>query len=117
MECAVTVERQIGSDALHPAVPAARCPRESAVTVLMEPTPTGLARVFALIGALGLLPGAACAVMAGTDTLRVDLVFDGVPGPVFDRLERKLAQLTECLEVRCERAVPIVPLGSPARTA
>ena len=72
---------------------------EAGVTVMLECTSAALARVYALLCTVDLVPAASCAALCGEDAIRLDLAFESVPGSRLEMLVRKLAQLTECLEV------------------
>lgn len=72
---------------------------EAGITLMLERTPAALARVYALLCTVDLVPAASCSASCGEDVIRLDLAFESVPGSRFDRLLRKLAQLTECLEL------------------
>ena len=73
---------------------------EAGITVMLERTPVALTRVYALLCTVDLMPVASCSVDCGEDVIRLDLTFESVPGSRFGMLVRKLAQLTECLEVK-----------------
>ncbi len=70
------------------------------ITLILDRTPAALARVYGLLCTVDLLPVASCCVYCDDDSVRLDLAFESVSGSRFERLVRKLAQLTECLEVR-----------------
>jgi hypothetical protein len=72
---------------------------EVGATILLERCPTALARVFATLCTLDLVPAAACAVAGGEGEIRLDLVFEHLSQHHLEILRRKIAQLTECLDI------------------
>jgi hypothetical protein len=72
---------------------------DGGVTVLLERCPGALARAFALLCTLDLVPAVSSGTCSGEDAIRLDLHFDSIPGNRLDLLLRKFGQLTECLEV------------------
>ena len=69
------------------------------MVVLLEPGPGALARVFALLGTLGLVPVAASSSLTAGDAIRLDLQFDEASAGRLDLLRRKLTQLVDCLDL------------------
>lgn len=73
-------------------------PSAARIRVLLEHGPSALSRVFDLLCTLQLVP-AAISALAGADAIRLDLAFEAAPPERLDLLQRKLAQLVECLGV------------------
>jgi hypothetical protein len=69
------------------------------VGVLLERSPAALARVYSVLCLMNVVPVAFGGMQVGDDAVRIDFVFGPEPDRRIDLLSRKLAQLTECLEV------------------
>lgn len=80
---------------------AAAAPRcvAAALTVVVERSPSALARVCSVLCLMNLVPDSFGGTQLGDDLIRLDFAFAPEPERRIDLLTRKLAQLTECLEV------------------
>lgn len=73
---------------------------EIGLTVLLEPSPGALARVFALLATFDLVPLASCSTLLPADYVRLDLTLHPVPHERCEMLVRKLNQMIDCIEVK-----------------
>jgi hypothetical protein len=69
------------------------------LTVVLERSPAALARVYSVLCLMNLVPESFGGTQVGDDLIRLDFSFGPEPERRIDLLTRKLAQLTECLEV------------------
>jgi len=69
------------------------------LTVVLERNPAALARVYSVLCLMNLVPESFGGTQVGDDLIRLDFSFGPEPERRIDLLTRKLAQLTECLEV------------------
>ena len=69
------------------------------LTIVLEQTPAALARVYSVLCLMNLVPDSFNGSQEGDGAIRIDFTFGSVTGRRLDLLIRKLAQLTECLEV------------------
>jgi hypothetical protein len=72
---------------------------DAGITLLLERCPSSLARVFALLCTMTLIPTSSCCAEIGEDIVRLDLFFESVRTDRYDLLLRKLALLIECQEM------------------
>ena len=84
---------------------------DTELTVLLERGPGALLRVFGVLCTFELVPEHTASGVDGPDMIRVAFRFAGLSPARCDLLARKLAQLTECIDV----SVPVP--GVIARTA
>lgn len=80
---------------------ASEAPGGSAATlsVVLERSPAALARVYSILCLMNLVPESFAGTPVGEELIRLDFEFGPEPDRRIDLLTRKLAQLTECLEV------------------
>lgn len=69
------------------------------LTVVLERSPAALARVYSVLCLMNLVPDSFGGTQVGDDLMRLDFRFGPEPDRRIDLLTRKLAQLTECLDV------------------
>ena len=81
------------------AFPAVTQTSEAGITLLLERCPSALARVFALLCTLTLIPTSSCCAEIDEDLIRLDIFFESVRSDRYDLLLRKLELLIECQEM------------------
>lgn len=69
------------------------------LTIVLDRSPAALARVYSVLCLMNLLPESFGGSQLGDDLMRLDFAFGPQPDRRIDLLTRKLAQLTECMEV------------------
>ena len=74
------------------------------LVILLECLPGALARAYALLCLFELVPLASRTELCDDDAIRLEWQFAHLPPDRLDLLQRKIRQLTECLEVTVSKA-------------
>jgi hypothetical protein len=75
------------------------------LVILLERFPGALARAYALLCLFELVPLATRSELQADDEIRLEWQFSHLPPDRLDLLQRKISQLTECLQVNVIRTL------------